>query len=92
MGYVTFQVPGSLALMKATVESLRQHRIIIWGKHGVMTRSDISTKRASDRVEYAEAAARYEYLNLTTGEQGLGLSRDEIRAICKEFDIQQNIF
>jgi rhamnulose-1-phosphate aldolase len=91
-GYVAFQVPGSPGLMKATVESLRRHRIAIWGKHGVMTHSDISIKRACDLVEYAEAAARYEVLNLTTGGQGLGLSPDEIRAICKEYNIEQNIF
>jgi rhamnulose-1-phosphate aldolase len=92
VGFVPFQLPGSPGLMQATVESLRQHRIVIWAKHGVMARSDISTKRASDRVEYAETAARYEYLNLTTGEQGAGLSHAEIRAICSAFDVQQNIF
>jgi len=49
-------------------QSLRRHRIVIWGKHGVMARSDVSIKRAADRVEYAETAAKYEYLNLSAGE------------------------
>lgn len=92
IGFVNFQVPGSSALMQNTVDSLRRHRIVIWAKHGVMARSDISVKRASDRVEYAEAAARYEYFNLTVNEQGLGLSVDEIHAICKEFNVEQNIY
>ncbi len=92
IGFVPFRVPGSPALMQATVESLRQHSIVIWAKHGVMARSDISVKRVSDRIEYAETAARYEYMNLTVGEQGLGLSPDEIRAICAAFNVQQNIF
>jgi rhamnulose-1-phosphate aldolase len=92
IGFVPFQVPGSSALMQATVESLRRHRAVIWAKHGVMARSDVSTKRASDRVEYAETAARYEYLNLAIDEQGLGLSHDEIRAICAAFNVQQSIF
>jgi rhamnulose-1-phosphate aldolase len=49
-------------------------------------------KRAADRVEYAETAAKYEVLNLTTGELGEGLSAEEIRAICQTFDVQQSIF
>jgi hypothetical protein len=46
-------------------------------------RSDRSVKRAVDRIEYAETAARYEYLNLTNGEAGQGLSDEEIREICR---------
>jgi rhamnulose-1-phosphate aldolase len=57
-----------------------------------MARSDVSVKRAADRVEYAETAAKYEYLNLRIGEIGEGLSVEEIRAICRTFDVKQNIF
>ena len=59
VGYVPFHVPGSPELMAATLEGLRQHRIVLWAKHGVMARSDFSAKRAVDRIEYAEAGARY---------------------------------
>jgi rhamnulose-1-phosphate aldolase len=92
IGHVPFLVPGSSELMAATLESLRQHRIVIWGKHGVMARSDISAKRAADRIEYAETAARYEYMNLVNHEQGEGLSVEEVRAIAKLWNIEQNIF
>ena len=92
IGFIPFRIPGSPELMSGNVESLRKHRIVIWAKHGVMARSDVSVKRAADRVEYAETAARYEYLNLSTGEIGEGLSVDEIREICKTFNMQQNIF
>jgi rhamnulose-1-phosphate aldolase len=92
VGHVPFIVPGSAELRSATVESLRQHRIVIWGKHGVISRSDVSVKRAADRIEYAETGARYEYLNLMNGEQGQGLSAEEIRAICAAFGVQQSIF
>ncbi|HZY40752.1 MAG TPA: class II aldolase/adducin family protein, partial [Anaerolineae bacterium] len=92
IGHVPFLVPGSGELMAATLESLRHHRIVIWGKHGVMARSDISAKRAADRIEYAETAARYEYMNLVNHEQGEGLSVDEIRAIAKLWNIEQSIF
>jgi rhamnulose-1-phosphate aldolase len=92
IGFIPFCLPGSPELMAANVESLRQHRIVIWAKHGVMARSDVSVKRAADRVEYAETAARYEYLNLCTGEIGEGLSTDEILSICAAFNVKQNIF
>jgi rhamnulose-1-phosphate aldolase len=92
IGLAPFKLPGSPDLMKANVELLRKHRIVVWAKHGVMARSDVSVKRAADRVEYAETGAKYEYLNLTVGEIGEGLSTEEMRAICKAFDVQQNIF
>jgi rhamnulose-1-phosphate aldolase len=92
IGLVPFEVPGSAALMDATVSALRQHRIVVWCKHGVVARSEISIKRATDRVEYAEAAAHYEYLDLANGQLADGLSPAEIRAICAAWDIQQSIF
>jgi rhamnulose-1-phosphate aldolase len=58
----------------------------------MMARSDQSVKRAADRVEYAETGARYEYMNLANGEQGEGLTPENIRAICQAFSIQQSIF
>jgi len=92
IGLVPFRIPSSPELMAGTLESLRHHRIVVWAKHGAMARSDVSVKRAADRVEYAETAARYEYLNLSAGEIAEGLSADEIREICKTFHVQQNIF
>jgi rhamnulose-1-phosphate aldolase len=92
LGFIPFRIPGSPELVAANVECLRRHRIVIWAKHGVMARSDVSVKRAADRVEYAETAARYEFLNLCAGESGEGLSADEIRAICKTFAVRQAIF
>ena len=92
LGTVPFLIPGSAELMQATIASLRSHRVVVWGKHGVMARSDMSVKRASDRIEYAEAGARYEYLNLANDERGEGLSQEQIRAICQAFNVQQSIF
>ncbi len=92
IGFIPFLIPGSQDLMAANVSSLREHRIVIWAKHGVMARSDVSVKRAADRVEYAETAAKYEVLNLQVGEIGEGLSPEEIRSICRTLNVQQDIF
>src|SRR5215207_4478862 len=92
IGFIPFRIPGSHELMAGNIEALRTHRLVIWAKHGVMARSDVSVKRAADRVEYAETAAKYEYLNLCAGEIGEGLSAEEIRSMCNTFNVQQNIF
>lgn len=92
IGFIPFEIPGSKTLMTANEASLRKNRVVLWAKHGVMARSDISIKRAADRVEYAETAAKYEYLNLTTGGLGTGLSVEEIKSICEAFGVKQSIF
>lgn len=92
VGVIPFLLPGSPDLMAANVRSLRKHRVVAWGQHGAMARSDQSVKRAADRIEYAETGARYEYMNLINHEMGQGLSPENIRAICHAFNIQQDIF
>jgi len=92
VGVVPFFVPSSDALMQETLKSLRSHRVVLWSKHGIVARSDNSVKRAADRIEYAEAAARYEFMNLVCGEPAEGLTGDEVRSICSTFGIIQKIF
>jgi len=92
VGLVPFLLPGSDELMQATMEKLRTHRVVVWAKHGVMARSDASVKRALDRIEYAETGARYEYLNLLGGEQGEGLTTEEILRLCERLGIEQKVF
>ncbi|MEF2279449.1 class II aldolase/adducin family protein [Deinococcus sp. YIM 134068] len=87
VGVLPFILPGSPALMAANIEALREHRVVLWSKHGVMARSDVSITRAVDRVEYAETAAKYEHLDLTSGGKGEGLSRDELREVVEAFGV-----
>ena len=84
-------LPGSPTLMAANVESLRSHRIVLWAKHGVMARSSISVKRAVDRIEYAETAASYEYMDLLNGGRAEGLTVDELRAVVEAFDVDTTL-
>jgi rhamnulose-1-phosphate aldolase len=87
IGFLRFMIPGSETLMAANVESLRTHRIDVWSKHGVMARSDVSVTRAVDRIEYAEAGARYEYMDLVAGGRGERLTDDELRSVVEAFGI-----
>jgi rhamnulose-1-phosphate aldolase len=91
IGALPFLLPGSDLLMEANVKSLRAHRIVVWAKHGVMARSDISVKRAVDRIEYAETAASYEYMDLLIGGRAEGLTLDEMRAVVAAFDVKTTL-
>ncbi len=87
IGVLPFILPGSPALMEANVAGLRAHRVVLWSKHGVMARSDVSVTRAADRIEYAEAAALYEYMDLVNGGKGEGLTLDELREVVAAFNV-----
>ena len=92
IGALPFEVPGSLEQARMTAEALRHQRAVVWARHGIVTRADSSVGKAADLVEYAEAAAQYEYLNLQAGEPTSGLSADEIRLIAARLGIEQQIF
>lgn len=91
-GLLPFAVPGTETLMQATVDGLREHKLVIWQRHGQVVRSDESVARAADYIEYSETAATYEYLNLTMGSPTEGLSVRQILDICKQFNIKQSFF
>jgi len=91
IGSLPFMLPGSTELMQANVEMLRRHRIVVWGKHGVMGRSNQSVTRAADRIEYAETAARYEYMDLVCGGRGEGLTPDELGEMVRAFGVQTTL-
>lgn len=74
-------------LMAANAAGLREHEIVLWSKHGVMARSDLSVTRAVDRIEYAETGARYEYMDLVAGGRAQGLTREELHAVVEAFDV-----
>lgn len=92
IGVLPFIVNGSDEQMTATVRSMREHPLVVWVRHGVVARSDDSVLRALDLIEYAEAVARYETLNLSSGERADGLSPGEIRQICEAWGVTQNIY
>jgi hypothetical protein len=52
-----------------------------------VARSDTSASKAADLVDYIEMAAKYEVLNLGTGSPSSGLTDDELRQICIEFNV-----
>ncbi len=92
IGMLPFQVPGSPDQMGVSAPALAKYRGVVWGRHGVVTRSDHGAGEAGDLVEYAETAARYEYLSLAAGEPEGGMSDEEMRLICERLGIEQEYF
>ena len=89
---VPFEVPSSHEQAEATMFAMCEHRAVVWQRHGIVTRADGNITKAGDLVEYAEAAARYEYLNLQAGEPSGGLSDEQMRLICERLGVKQSIF
>ncbi len=87
IGVLPYRLPGSPAMMEANLAGLRVYRIVVWSKHGVMARSDQSVTKAADRIEYAETAALYEYMDLVNGSKAEGLTQDELREVVRAFDV-----
>jgi rhamnulose-1-phosphate aldolase len=92
IGVLPFLLPGSAQLTVESMIALREHRMVVWSQHGVMSRADDSIFHALDLIEYAETAAHYEYLNLSAGERSQGLSSEHLREISKFWKLRQNIF
>ena len=92
IGVLPFLLPGSVHLMLETMLCLREHQLVIWSQHGVMTRADESIVHALDLVEYAETAAHYEVLNLSTGEASGGITPENIRAVAESWNVKQKIY
>ena len=92
IGVVPFLLPGSVQLMIETMLCMRDHHLVIWSQHGIMARADESIFHALDLVEYIEAAAQYEVLNLTIGEASGGLTRENIRAIAESWNLKPKFY
>ncbi len=90
IGFAGFEVPGTLELMAATERALEKHQIVMWAKHGAVARAT-SLALAVDRIEYAETAARDEYMRFASGADIAGLTDEEIRHICAFYRIDQSI-
>ncbi|MDR2347508.1 MAG: class II aldolase/adducin family protein [Bifidobacteriaceae bacterium] len=88
LAVLEFMVPGSRRLQEASVAALREHRIVVWSKHGVLGRSDTGPLAIVDLIEYAETGALYEHLNAAAGGAASGLTSAELRAVVEAFSVE----
>ena len=57
IGYVPLKVPGSQDLAKATLRSLKDHKIVVWEKHGCLAIGN-DVNEAFDRMDIVAKAAK----------------------------------
>jgi rhamnulose-1-phosphate aldolase len=57
VGYVGEEVPGSQELAKATLKSLKNHKVVLWEKHGCLAVGK-DVHEAFDRIDMIAKAAR----------------------------------
>lgn len=91
IGVLPYRLPGSPSMMEANLQGLRDYRIVVWSKHGVMARSALSVTKAADLIEYAETAALYEYMDLVNGGRAEGLTPDELREIAQAWNVSTTL-
>jgi rhamnulose-1-phosphate aldolase len=89
---LAFMLPGSQELMENNIMGLRDHEIVLWAKHGVMARSDVSALAGVDKVEYAETGAMYEYRDMAGGRLGEGLTDGEMKAVIGAFHVPSDLY
>lgn len=80
IGYVPFEVPGSHAMARATMATLKDHKVVLWEKHGCMALGK-DVHEAFDRIDILAKAA---LIYLTTRQAGFapqGLTDAQLRAI-----------
>lgn len=87
IGVLPFEVPGTAKHGVGTAWAMRQQRLVVWAKHGVVARSSRGPLAAVDLIDYAESAASYEVTDLLAGRPADGLSLDEIRAVASRFGV-----
>lgn len=87
IGILPFATPGTTEQGSQTSDLARRHRLVIWAQHGVVAHHAGGPLAAADLIEYAEAAARYEVLDIQAGRLAVGLSLEDLRAIARRFGV-----
>lgn len=91
IGVLPFEVPGTPKHGVPTAWAMRQHRLVVWAKHGVVARSSAGPLAAADLIDYAEAAAGYEVKDLLAGRPADGLTLTEMRAVATRFGVSTGL-
>lgn len=91
IGVVPFITPGTPEQGDATTAAMRTHRLIVWAQHGVVARSDGGPSAAVDLIDYAEAAATYEVLDITAGRPAHGMTVAQMRLIAGRFGVSATL-
>jgi len=77
VGFVPFMMPGSQEIATATVETLKNHQIALWEKHGVFSIAD-NLNNCYDLIDIITKSAKIYFMCLSVGVNPQGLSNDQL--------------
>ncbi len=80
IGLIRFQTPGSDARRRETVGGLRDHRLVVWQKHGVVARSDGRVAGGRPGGVHGDGGARRGAQPAVGGRRGP--TDEDLRAVC----------
>jgi len=86
IGVVSFHVPGSNELGQRTARLLKEHRLVIWNMHGVVSIGR-NLAEALDHVELIEKAAEIYWTVRTMGVEPEGMTNEQISETLSFFGI-----
>ncbi len=87
IGVLPFVTPGTPEQGALTARAMQRQRLVVWSQHGVVARSDRGPASAVDLIDYVEAVAGYEALDIAAGRPARGLTLDQLRQIADRFGL-----
>ncbi|KGF34987.1 rhamnulose-1-phosphate aldolase [Hoylesella buccalis] len=86
LGIVPYNVPGSNAMARGTLEELEEYDVVMWEKHGVFA-MDKDVVAAFDQIDVLSKSARIYIAARTMGFEPDGMSDEQMQELTREFDL-----
>ena len=80
IGYVPFELPGSMELADKTLEKLQDHHVVLWEKHGCLAIGD-SVADAFDKIDMLSKAARLWMIAHNADYEPEGLTPEQLQRL-----------
>ncbi len=81
VGFVPFMMPGSTEIANATIETLKNHQIALWEKHGVFSIAD-NINNCYDLIDIIAKSAKIYFLCASTGTLPEGLNEKQLDGLA----------
>jgi len=89
IAHIDYDIPGSYELGVSTGEALTSSRCALWPMHGIVSIAE-DLEKALDQVEILEKAATIFMLVHGTGQEPVGLTREQVKRSCKFWGIESD--
>lgn len=84
---LSYYIPGSIELGRASAQKLKNHRVLFWDKHGIVAIGK-TLSQALDLIEVVEKAADIYWTVIQSGQKPMGLTDEQIELTLKALNIK----